>query len=47
MPDSNSEEINWLDIFPLTKTLPPFIPPPFTIKGGVLLLFDETQSTPN
>ena len=35
MQEIRRDETNWLDILPSTAVVPPFIPPPLTISGGV------------
>jgi hypothetical protein len=43
----SNEDTNWLEIFPGTFAVPPLMPPPFVIRGGVPSSFDEKHLTPN
>src|SRR5438093_7954966 len=46
MQEIRRDETNWLDILPSTVVVPPFIPPPLIMSGGVPSILVEYASTP-
>jgi hypothetical protein len=41
MHDIKRAEINWLETLPSITAVPPFMPPPLTIRGGVPFILVE------